>query len=375
MNSATIVHELVKRPSITKDGEGRVGAFVANLMDKSGFKVTLQEVLDVKNHAIPLGTSGLITSNVRARSFNVLATKGESLKVVLQAHMDTVGPSIPVSNDGITISGRGAADTKGPLGAMIAAAISASEKGYTNFGFLGTVREETDFAGAVQAAKLFRELNQIPKLIIDGEPTNFELMGVNGMQGRAEVKVSFNGTNTHVATPGEKDNAVLKMSNAILDLEELRKDLPLHPILGQTIINSTRVDATENETNSIPHHAAFWIDARTSVPTGQIVKMIESAVELHGGKVTTTDIWNPIPPISGGVKSLGIGVLSSLKVLPEVPSYVGETHVWSREGIPSVIVGPGQTSLAHQPNESIPIADINRGEALYLDIIKEACRD
>ncbi|MDE1825577.1 MAG: M20/M25/M40 family metallo-hydrolase [Candidatus Micrarchaeota archaeon] len=369
MNSATIVHELVKRPSITKDGEGRVGSYVAKLMEKNGFKVTLQEVVNSQN-----GTSGVITSTVGARSFNVLATKGESLNVLLQAHMDTVGPWLPVSNDWIKIRGRGSADTKGPLGAMIAAAISASKKGYTNFGLLGTVREETDFAGAIQAARLFRELNQIPKLIIDGEPTNFELMGINGMQGRAEVKVSFNGTNTHVATPGEKDNAVLKMSKAILDLEELRKNLPLHQVLGQTIINSTRVDATENGTNSIPHNAAFWVDARTSVPAGQIVNMIEAAVAPNGGKVTVTDLWDPIPPLSEGVKGLGVVALNDLKVIPEVPSYVGESHVWSREGIPSVIVGPGLTSLAHQPDESITISDIKRGEELYLNVIKEACR-
>ena len=49
--------------------------------------------------------------------------------VVLSTHMDTVPPFIPSHEDDEYIWGRGACDTKGIIGAMIAAAVRAAHGG------------------------------------------------------------------------------------------------------------------------------------------------------------------------------------------------------------------------------------------------------
>src|SRR6202035_5542263 len=88
---------------------------------------------------------------VRADLFNVFAHWGDPV-VTLSTHMDTVPPFFPAKEDDEFIWGRGSADAKGIIAAMIGAAEGLLEAGTRNFGLLFVVGEERNSAGACAAA-------------------------------------------------------------------------------------------------------------------------------------------------------------------------------------------------------------------------------
>ncbi|MDE1857041.1 MAG: M20/M25/M40 family metallo-hydrolase [Candidatus Micrarchaeota archaeon] len=358
MKVTTITKELVNRSSITKNGEGEVGMFIASLMHDHGFKVITQ---NVKHHG--------------ATGFNVLATRGDSLNLLLQSHMDTVEPDIKVDEDENAIYGRGACDAKGPLGSMLGAAIRASKEGLTNFGVLATVDEEETFSGAFAAVDLLKPLK--PKAIIGGEPTEFKVVGTEGLKGNIYMTVGFNGENTHVGKPGEKNNALVKMSKAVIALQDLNDNhaLPFDKRFGQTILNPTGVERTPNAENVIPAEAVLTVDVRTSVNNETVLSQIMPIITKIDPRARTEIKLSvdPLPPVD--IEAFNLETLKKLEIVSGVgvQSYVAEPHAWFRAGIPAVIVGPGDTALAHQPNEHILKSDLLRGEDMYHSMLREAC--
>jgi acetylornithine deacetylase/succinyl-diaminopimelate desuccinylase-like protein len=51
-----------------------------------------------------------------------------------------------------------------------------------------------------------------------------------------------------------------------------------------------------------------------------------------------------------------------------------EAGLYSRLGIPSVVIGPGKaTGNIHQPNESISVKQLKRGIRFYQEFIRRVC--
>src|SRR5438552_13872763 len=88
---------------------------------------------------------------VEPRRFNLFAQWGEALTVTLSTHMDTVPPYIASREDGESIWGRGACDTKGIIASMIKAVEALLDAGERGFGLLFVVGEERNSAGAYRA--------------------------------------------------------------------------------------------------------------------------------------------------------------------------------------------------------------------------------
>ena len=163
-----LTRELIDIPSVTGE-EFHVGTSLAELLNRLGYQVELQEV-----------------EGDRA---NVIATTGEQPSVVLSTHMDTVPPYIASSEDDEFIHGRGACDAKGIIAAQIAAAEKLRAEGVTEIGLLFTVDEEVNSAGA-------KALNALPlasscRYLINGEPTDNRL--AIGTKGSLQVTIKTEG--------------------------------------------------------------------------------------------------------------------------------------------------------------------------------------
>jgi acetylornithine deacetylase len=147
---------LVNIESITGN-EKACGEFLADYLERQGFKTTLQQVEPGRS--------------------NVFATLGRP-DVVLSTHMDTVPPFIPASEDDEWIYGRGSCDAKGILAAEVIAAQGLKAEGIRDFAMLFMVGEEILSDGA-------RKANEQPadtKYIINGEPTENKLaVGTKGI--------------------------------------------------------------------------------------------------------------------------------------------------------------------------------------------------
>ena len=108
-----LTRELVNIESTTYN-EGRVGEFVAGLLERQGYVVERMPVLQ----------GGPVSGGARpGERFNVVATMaGVTPELVLSTHMDTVPPFFASREDDDFLYGRGTCDAKGILAAQVAAA-------------------------------------------------------------------------------------------------------------------------------------------------------------------------------------------------------------------------------------------------------------
>lgn len=133
----------------------------------TGNEASYGDVLARELEALGLGVERQELSPGR---FNVLG-RGADPKIVFCTHIDTVPPWFGPSREGKLVRGRGACDAKGPALAMIEAVRALLAEGEERLGFLFTVGEETDGAGA-QLAEVRRKAPWNPRYTIVGEPTD-----------------------------------------------------------------------------------------------------------------------------------------------------------------------------------------------------------
>jgi putative selenium metabolism hydrolase len=213
---------LVQSPSLSGE-EGAVAQRVADEMRMLGFD---QVTVDVNG-----SIAGIIEG----------AHPGKTL--LLDAHIDTVGIAEGVawqhSPFGAqivdnAIVGRGAADMKGALAAMIYAAASADRtKLHGRVAVSATTLEEV--LEGVTLETVMQSLQ--PDFVVIGEATNLNLN--RGGRGRAEVHLATIGRPAHSSSPHLGRNAVLDMMQVISAIEGLA--LPTDALMGPAILALTDI--------------------------------------------------------------------------------------------------------------------------------------
>ncbi len=135
--------------------EGDYGNALGRTLEREGFSIEYQEVESGRRN---------------------LLGRAERPEVVFCTHLDTVPPFIPPRIERGTVWGRGACDAKGQALAMLLAAKRLVEEGEQRVGFLFTVGEEIDSAGAAFADEQLADDPSLrdewrPRYTIVGEPT------------------------------------------------------------------------------------------------------------------------------------------------------------------------------------------------------------
>src|SRR3989304_114762 len=144
--------------------EEDIGNFLAEEMTKLGFQVGKDNV------------------------GNVIGVVGEGTPVILLCgHMDTVAGHLPLRVEEGKIYARGAVDAKGPLAAMIMAAVSASkEPGFKGKILIASVVEEEATSRGVR--HMITQGIQADYAIF-GEPSGVEKITI-GYKGQIQLKVT-----------------------------------------------------------------------------------------------------------------------------------------------------------------------------------------
>ena len=211
------LQRLVDDESITGN-EDDYGDALARLVGELGFDTELQEVAPGRH--------------------NLLARTG-SPEIVFCTHLDTVPPFFGPSEDGDFVHGRGSCDAKGPALAMIEAARAILAEGgplADRIGFLFTVGEEIDSAGAVRANAALAEPWR-PRFTIVGEPT--ENRFVRAHKGVFKARLLAEGVAGH-SSQDVGPSAVHELVGAIGGL--LREDWGTHPVLGAGTLNIGQIE-------------------------------------------------------------------------------------------------------------------------------------
>ena len=333
--------------------------------------------------------------------------KGRSLHplVVLEGHMDHVSPGNvelwkcqPYSAEVINgnIFGRGAVDMKASLAAMTFAAKEASSKEHEGTLILCFVVHEETVEGTAVRHIIEKEIREAPDLVVLGEPTNLDL-GV-GHRGRAVINVELSGRTAHASMPELGLNAVHATSKLINYVEEeLNPNLPFHQKLGKATIATIGLGASPRVGPQIPDRSKILFDRRMILgeTENEILRPIKEKVDELVGEGTVLDgttriLEEDIKCWTGRklrtrdffpswlIKETRI-VQRTLKSLWK-RGFHANTHVWkfSTDGIytyglrniPTVGIGPGDETLAHQPNEHVYVRDVKKAVQAYIAIVE-----
>ena len=198
-------------------------------------------------------------------------------------------PFTPTVADGM-LWGRGAADMKGSLAAMITAterflADHPEPKG--SIGFLVTSDEEGPAVdGTVKVVEWLEARNEKIDWCLVGEPTSSERLGdtiKNGRRGSLGATLVVHGKQGHVAYPHLADNPIHAFAPALAELVAREWDRG-NEHFPPTTFQVSNIQAGTGATNVIPGELTVQFNFRfsTEVTDAQLRQEVEALLQRHG---------------------------------------------------------------------------------------------
>jgi len=277
----------------------------------------------------------------------VLATLGESPRVVLSTHFDCVPPFFPSREERGLIFGRGSCDAKGILAAQVASAERVRASGESRFAMLFVVGEERGSDGARVAN------GRAPagvRFLINGEPTENRLGSATRGIFRARLRAS--GRAAHSSFPELGESAIDKLLDALMVIRGLQ--LPDDPLLGRTHYTVGLIDGGVAP-NVVSPHASAELLFRT-VSDGGAIRRALTVVE---GLVTVEPIVD--------VPAVRLHTLDGFETA--VFPYTTDVPLLTEWGTP-LLIGPGSIHVAHTDEEHIAVDELRAAVDLYESLLK-----
>ena len=337
-------------------GEERVAKYVADRGKEAGLSVTMQPVLGGRSNTVihykPEGAAGM--------------------PILLSAHMDTYPwtqgePSgHRWSQDGLTVLGRGAADAKASLAAMLSALLTVSRIGVRQeVIFAATVDEEYGLGGARRLA----DLGIHPAVAITGEPTR--LVPIVAQKGILRYKIEVAGPRVHAAYPST-DSSMACVGRILSRVERFGAGLrqgdvdPDNPEAdGPASVTVTQVYG-DGDMNTVARRAWILLDVRypPGVQASRLHEELRLAVERdEDGTVMLGEPYfespsNDARPPAPQLESFLRVVQERTMKQPETFSYGSEAGVLSSFCAQAIVFGPGDPKYSHGPDEQVEIAEV-----------------
>ena len=333
----------------------------------------------------PLKDAGFTTQVVSTDDImpNLIARFGPTGGPVLgfNAHVDVVpigersawrhDPFGAEIEDG-RIYGRGAGDDKASVTAQVMAGLAVAQAGVPLKGELIVNEVADEEAGGFKGAAFVSQQECFkPDFMIVGEQT---LNGVAlGEKGSSPTQITVRGRTAHGALPWEGANAIEAMAEIIVALRReywpvlaTRTSPIFHPSSGSVNLFEGGIKA-----NVVPDYARIYVDRRLvagetpAAAIEEIQTIAKCAVaEMPGISVVVEEVFpggaaTSTPSDSLLVKAM-LGANSRLGLSTDLGGFSMATdgRFWARQGIPTIIYGPGDPKLAHVPDEWIGIDEL-----------------
>ncbi len=315
---------------------------------------------------------------------NVIGVVGEGEPVILLCgHMDTVAGVLPLRIDEGKIYARGAVDAKGPLAAMIMAAIAASkESGFQGKILVAAVVEEEATSRGV---KHLITQGITADYAIFGEPSGVENVTI-GYKGQIQLKVVLKTETGHASTPWLYDNSLEKA----YELWEQIKNASSYPSLDPSASPYNAVTAClvrlvgGRATSVIPFEAEMNLDIRVPIQFStakvyeQITKIITKYKTANPTVSVKATVLDTVEPFEVNKASPLVHVLSSSvrKVLNKPATLLhktgtGDMNILGKAmNLPIVTYGPGDSHLDHTLDEHIKINEYLSAIEVYKEAIQ-----
>ncbi|KFE36283.1 M20 family metallopeptidase [Thioclava atlantica] len=271
--------------------------------------------------------------------------------------------------------GRGSTDMKGGVAALVMACLAERETLRDGPGvvLLITAAEETGSEGAraLAAETGFPR----PGALVVAEPTSNRPL--SGHKGALWLRLVAQGVTAHGSMPERGVNAIYKAARLIERLEGFDFATPSHPVMGAPSLNVGTVSGGLN-INSVPDRAEIGVDIR-SVAGLDHADLRARLEEIVGDDariepmVDLPPVWtDPQDPWMRSVFAASEAV-SGTPARPESVSYFTDASIFTPayDGLPTVILGPGEPALAHQTDEYCEIAKLHDAVEIYRMLIRD----
>lgn len=337
-------------------------------------RILLQAGFSVDRHPFAEGRTNLI-----ARSGS-----GERPALCFTGHLDTVplgeqpwryDPFSGEIENG-RLYGRGSADMKSAVAAMVIAATEAMQESaeVPDLTLVITVAEETGAEGAIALSRV-PDLLGSPGAIIVGEPSNNRPF--LGHKGALWLVAETHGVSAHGSTPDRGVNAIYRAARLVSRLESFVIDAEPHPVLGAAKLNVGTIAGGMN-INSVPDRVTVGIDIRT-LPHIDHTELIENVRAALGEELDHLRIRVDLPGIWTEPEDSWVqDVLALTAEADEQRAPIAGATYFTDASVltpacgspPTVILGPGDPALAHQTDEYCEVARIDQARELYAELIR-----
>ena len=364
-----LTRDLINRPSVTPEDEG------------------CQELMGARLKALGFELETMVFEDTT----NLWARRGsEGPLFCFAGHTDVVPPG-PLDQwhtppfeatdiDGY-LHGRGAADMKGSLAAMIVATerfIAAHPDHKGSIAFLITSDEEGPFInGTTRVIDTLEARNEKITWCLVGEPSSTNEVGdvvKNGRRGSLTGDLVVKGTQGHVAYPHLADNPVHKAAPALTELANTVWDHG-NEFFPPTSFQIANVQAGTGASNVIPGEFKVQFNFRFSTELDQdkIKARVHSVLDAHGLDYHIDWLLNGKPFLTdkGSLVQATVEAIKAVKHQEPALLTTGGTsdgRFIAQTGAQVIELGPVNATI-HKLNECVKIADLELLTDMYEGIL------
>ncbi len=324
------------------------------------------------------------------------APDGSGRGLTLCGHTDVV-PALEPSwrTDPFTLSeldgrlyGRGTADMKGFLALALDAFLSVEgDRLRAPLALLFTHDEEVGTLGArFLVEEHGSELARVPRATVIGEPT--ELRAVRLHKGHLKMRFDIEGESAHSAYPHLGHNAIEPLGTLICAMSEERRrlerdspSLPSSAYFPEVPFAALNVATVEGgvAVNVVPDHAALELGLRLlpgMEPEQAAADLAGVAARALAGERSSTAVLSTSPPFAADPDSPLLNALRRIlgqENRDEAVSFATDAGWLQRLELDCVLWGPGSIRVAHKPNESVPLADLDLAASVLTTLVADFC--
>lgn len=273
------------------------------------------------------------------------------------------------------VRGRGIAEQKGSLAAMIAATDAVNRQIDDLDGELilaVSLAGETGRHDSVDTIRRFAGIDS--DIGIVGIGTNGAIC--QGNKGRVDVLITVQGISCHSSSPGEGINAIEGACRVIQTLQELQPRGE-HPKLGRATLACTSIKSFPDATHTIQNECRITLDRRL-LPGQTAVEAIAEirqtlgdmppfGIEVQAGAVT---LPSEVPDESPVVELLGeaITAVRGMEATRFYSSGAIDAGFLNANGIAAVMFGPGTMTCWHTSEEVLLVDELLEGAQIYASL-------